>query len=202
MNTILSDTNVYVNVLTIRSKYGIIAFKWGDFLINLSFDINKFHIPRWSEIPNIDLYMDQVLSYIEEHLPIYINDENNENLITKTMINNYVKQGIIESPNKKKYTRTHICQLFVICILKQIYSINDIKNLIDLALKTSSINICYDNFCNILESSLKSTFNNEDFSLPEPLSHEQYLLRNVVQSFSCKFYVQFTYLNKMINKNS
>ncbi|MCI8654879.1 MAG: DUF1836 domain-containing protein [Clostridia bacterium] len=170
-------------------------------MIDLNFDINNFHIPRWDEIPNIDLYMDQVLSYVEKNLPIYINDEN-DTLITKTMINNYVKQDIIAPPVKKKYNRTHIAELFVICILKQVYAMSDIKNLIDLALKTSPIDICYDNFCNILEQSLNSTFNGEEFSLVENLPHEQYLLRNVVQSFSCKLYVQFSYLNKMIDDKS
>ena len=145
--------------------------------------------------------MDQVLSYVEKNLPIYINDEN-DTLITKTMINNYVKQDIIAPPVKKKYNRTHIAELFVICILKQVYAMSDIKNLIDLALKTSPIDICYDNFCNILEQSLNSTFNGEEFSLVENLPHEQYLLRNVVQSFSCKLYVQFSYLNKMIDDKS
>lgn len=170
-------------------------------MINLNFDINSFHIPRWDEIPNIDLYMDQVLSYIEENLPIYINDEN-ETLITKTMINNYVKQDIIAPPVKKKYNRLHIAELFVICILKQIYAMNDIKNLINLALKTSPTDVCYNNFCDILEQSLRSTFNGEEFSLVENIPPEQYLLRNVVQSFSCKLYVQFAYLNKMIDDKS
>lgn len=170
--------------------------------MNLNFDINKFHMPRWEEIPNIDLYMDQVLSYIEGILSIYIKDETSENLITKTMINNYVKQELIEPPVKKKYNRLHIAELFVICILKQVYSINDIKNLIELALKTSPTDVCYNNFCDILEKSLQSTFNGEEFSLIENLSSEQYLLRNTIQSFSCKLYVQFTYLNKMAKKDS
>lgn len=170
-------------------------------MINLNFDINNLHIPRWDEIPNIDLYMDQVLSYIEKNLPIYITDEN-DTLITKTMINNYVKQDIISPPIKKKYNKSHIAELFIICILKQVYVMNDIKNLINLALKTSPINICYDNFCDILEQSLKSTFNGEEFSLSENIPPEQYLLRNVVQSFSCKLYVQFAYLNKMNDDKS
>lgn len=171
-------------------------------MINLNFDINNFHIPRWDEIPSIELYMDQVLSYIEKYLPFYIEDDSHENLITKTMINNYVKQEIIAPPVKKKYNRLHIAELFVICILKQVYSINDIKNLIELALKTSPTNVCYNNFCDILEKSLKSTFNGEEFSSVEKLTNAQYLLRNAVQSFSCKLYVQFTYLNKIANKNS
>lgn len=171
-------------------------------MINSNFDVNKFHIPRWEEIPNIDLYMDQVLSYIENVLSVYINDENSENLITKTMINNYVKQEIIDPPVKKKYNRLHIAKLFVICILKQVYSINDIKNLINFALDTSPIDVCYNKFCDMLEKSLQSTFNDKQFSLIENLTSEQYLLLNTIQSFSCKLYVQYSYLNNMSKKDS
>ena len=54
-----------------------------------------------------------------------------DKIITKTMINNYVKAGLMKAPKKKKYNRTHIATLFVICILKQIYSINDINELLN-----------------------------------------------------------------------
>ena len=104
---------------------------------HLDFDVNNFHIPRWNELPNIDLYMDQVLSYIESCLKDYIKVEVNEKIITKTMINNYVKQNIIQPPVNKKYNRLHIAELFVICILKQVYSISEVKLLIKLALEAS-----------------------------------------------------------------
>ena len=84
----------------------------------INFDVNNFHIPRWNELPNIDLYMDQVLSYIESSLKDYIKSD--EKFITKTMINNYVKQGILQPPENKKYNRLHIAELFVICVLKQV----------------------------------------------------------------------------------
>ena len=80
-------------------------------LINLDFkdshyikEILDFHLPRFDELPNIDLYMDQVLSIIENSLNIF-SSENEENIITKSMINNYVKQNVIEKPFKKRYKR-------------------------------------------------------------------------------------------------
>ena len=75
-------------------------------MANLS--TSKIHIPRWSELPNIDLYMDQVLNYMEEAIPEIIQTDFEEPYITKTMINNYVKQEIIAAPTKKKYNRLHI----------------------------------------------------------------------------------------------
>ena len=162
----------------------------------MSFDVNNFHIPRWKELPNIDLYMDQVLNYIESSLKDYIKVELNEKIITKTMINNYVKQEIIEPPVNKKYNRLHIAELFVICVLKQVYSISEIKELISLALKTNSAEKSYDRFCDYLTDSLISTFNGTEYSNNSNYTPEQYLLKNVVQSFANKLYAQITYLNK------
>ncbi len=154
-------------------------------------DILNFHIPRWEELPSIDLYMDQVLNYLYDCLGSFIKDEN---LITKTMINNYVKNDVIDAPVKKKYNKLSIAELFIICILKQVYSISDIKNLITLALKTSSSEKAYNEFCVVLEESIKSTFNGSEYSLNKKLNEQQYLLKNVVQSIVNKLYVQFNYL--------
>ena len=162
----------------------------------IDFDVNNFHIPRWNELPNIDLYMDQVLNYIENSLKDYIKVESDEKFITKTMINNYVKQGIINPPVNKKYNRLHIAELFSICILKQVYSISEVKSLIKLALEANSAENSYDRFCDYLTDSLISTFNGTEYSSNRSLTPEQYLLKNAVQSFANKLYVQITYLNK------
>ena len=55
-------------------------------------DIENFHLPRWNELPNIDLYIDQLVSLLEHYLSGYIQNDNDKNgkLITKAMINNYV----------------------------------------------------------------------------------------------------------------
>ncbi len=81
-----------------------------------------------SEIPNIDLYMDQVTTFMDEHLNAskrYPEDK----LLTKTMINNYTKNALLPSPNKKKYSKEHMLLLIFIYYFKNILSINDIQNL-------------------------------------------------------------------------
>lgn len=163
-------------------------------MAEMNFDVNNFHIPRWNELPNIDLYMDQVLNYIESALNDYIKSD--EKYITKTMINNYVKQGILESPVNKKYNRLHIAKLFVICILKQVYSISEIKELIVLALEINSAENGYNRFCDYLTEALITTFNGTEYSNNSNFTKEQYLLKNVVQSFANKLYAQIMYLNK------
>ena len=68
----------------------------------------KHHIPRWNELPEIDLYLDQVVNYLEKYLGI-LNVNRDEKIITKTMINNYVKLGIMPAPEKKNLiNNTHI----------------------------------------------------------------------------------------------
>ena len=163
-------------------------------MAEINFDVNKFHIPRWNELPNLDLYMDQVLTYIENFLNDYIKSD--EKFITKTMINNYVKQGILEPPVNKKYNRIHIAKLFVICVLKQVYSISEIKELIALALEINSAENGYNRFCDYLTEALVSTFNGTEYSNNSTYSPEQYLMKNVVQSFANKLYAQIMYLSK------
>lgn len=161
-------------------------------------EIKDFHLPRWNELPNIDLYIDQLVSFLEQYLFGYIKNDNEkeEKIITKTMINNYVKHNIINPPINKKYNKEHIASLFVIFVLKQVYSINDIKKLISLAIETSSIEDAYDRFCSELEKAIRIVFAEKNYIKTSKLSQEQYLLRNVVQSFANKLYVQKIYLKR------
>ena len=132
------------------------------------FSINKFHLPRWDELPNIDLYLDQVVNLINSTLSPYIflnNDKKKENIqvLTKTMINNYVKNNLIEAPEKKLYSKIQLAKLFVICILKQVYSMQDISTLINIALEKTNAEEKYNTFCNLFEKALVCTFNQEEF---------------------------------------
>lgn len=155
----------------------------------------KFHMPRWSELPDIDLYLDQVVNYMERFLEICTVNKD-EKIITKTMINNYVKQGIMPAPEKKKYNRAQIAYLLVICILKQVYSINDIGKLISITIKSYEISEAYDEFCTNLEIAVKNVFTKKEFLNCANLTEEQYLLNNIVQSFANKLYVEIKYLDK------
>ncbi|MGN1329824.1 MAG: DUF1836 domain-containing protein [Clostridia bacterium] len=155
--------------------------------------ITNFHIPRWAELPDIDVYLDQLVTYIEKYLNPYIGSEDTP-VITKTMINNYVKQQIIPAPNKKKYRKDHIAHIFVICILKQVYSINNISNLIELASNTTKLILAYDQFCSELENAVTTVFNGEEYEIADNISIEHKLLKSVVLSFAHKLYVEKVFL--------
>ncbi len=86
----------------------------------------KYIMP--DDIPNIDLYMDQVTTFMDKHLKSskrYTEDK----LLTKTMINNYTKNELLPPPNKKKYSKEHMFLLIFIYYFKNILSINDIQNI-------------------------------------------------------------------------
>ena len=81
------------------------------------------------EIPNIDLYMDQVTTFMEENLASTKRHEDDK-ILTKTMINNYTKNNLLPPPVKKKYSREHLLLLVFIYYFKNILSITDIQKLL------------------------------------------------------------------------
>ena len=93
-------------------------------------------LPRWEDLPDIELYMDQVITLMSKYFGKFSSKD--ETLLTPSMINNYVKNSIIPAPVKKKYSRTHLFRLIIICVMKQILPINDIGALIETLLKTRS----------------------------------------------------------------
>ena len=153
-------------------------------------EILDFHLPRFDELPNIDLYMDQVLNIIENSLIIF-SSENDENIITKSMINNYVKQNVIEKPFKKRYKKFHVAYLIIISILKKVLSISEISKIINN--QDYEVEEFYNIFCNELEYSLKSTFLNESkdeqTKLIDDNIHNKILVA-ATRAFANKVYVQ------------
>ncbi|SEK17662.1 protein of unknown function [Pseudobutyrivibrio ruminis] len=82
------------------------------------------------DIPNIDLYMDQVLTFLDQELGT-VREATEDKAMTKTMINNYTKNQILPSPEKKKYSRDHMLNLIFIYYLKNFLSMKEIKNILD-----------------------------------------------------------------------
>ena len=83
-----------------------------------------FSYPKWEEIPSINLYLDQVLLYVNQICPPA--SPGKEKGLTASMVNNYVKHGYISKPEKKKYQRKQIARLIAITTLKSVFSIQEI----------------------------------------------------------------------------
>lgn len=86
-------------------------------------------LPTWAELPGIPLYMDQVILYLQEVLRFFETEDTGP-LLTPAMVNNYVKSGVLPHPEKKKYSRTHLAALLMICMLKPVLSLKEIERLL------------------------------------------------------------------------
>ncbi len=130
--------------------------------MSLEKDLINIHLPRWDEFPPFELYIDQVISFVSEALDDFcIGDEP---MITASMINNYVKNGVLTAPVKKKYNREHLAKLIVICIGKRMLSISHISDAISLMSRVFDIAEGYDIFCDEVEYEIKSSVKPEQFS--------------------------------------
>ena len=104
--------------------------------------MNKVY-PKWSELPNLDLYLDQVLLYVNQLDNCLIVDDDKG--LTSAMINNYVKNGHLEKPIKKKYNRRQLARLIVITCLN-VFSIQEISKTINSLTIEESSETMYNNF--------------------------------------------------------
>ena len=99
------------------------------FLSDILDEFNKIDYVKPEDIPNIDLYMDQVTTFMDSQLATSKRHEDDK-ILTKTMINNYAKNDLLPPPEKKKYSKEHVLMLIFIYYFKNILSINDIQTLL------------------------------------------------------------------------
>lgn len=157
---------------------------------------SRIQLPRWEDLPDIDLYLEQVLSLLDKWLGDSLLCDGKK-FMTKTMVNNYVKQQVIRPPFNKRYDKLSVASLFAISILKSVYSMNDITKLIHLALEVNDPDISYNRFCDALETAIAKVFDGEPLPGKEELSDAQYLLQVVARSFACTHFASMTYLSKI-----
>ena len=105
---------------------------------------SNFSYPKWEDIPNIDLYLDQVLLYVNQVCAPISPDK--EKGLTASMVNNYVKHGYLTKPDKKKYQRKQIARLIAITTLKSVFSIQEIAQTLNTLHTYASSNQLYDDF--------------------------------------------------------
>ena len=111
-------------------------------------EISAYSHVDWSRMPEIDLYMDQVITYMDKQLSVFRRNDDAKAL-TSSMINNYVKDELLKSPERKKYSRDHLAALHMICMLKQVLSIPDVSDLLKLLLENQPIEDMYTSFRDI-----------------------------------------------------
>ena len=105
---------------------------------------SNFSYPKWEDIPNIDLYLDQVLLYVNQVCAPVSPDKDKG--LTASMVNNYVKHGYLTKPDKKKYQRKQIARLIAITTLKSVFSIQEITQTLNTLQTQASSDQLYDAF--------------------------------------------------------
>ncbi len=167
-------------------------------LLNIIQEISCFKTIDISEIPDIDLYMDQVTTFMEDKLKGFKRMEEDK-ILTKTMINNYTKNDIIPSPTKKKYSKEHMMLLILTYHMKQILSIGDIHYLlspitekVDMEkIAPMEIEKLYNNFLEI-QSKEYTTFSEEMLKKIDELGehiHSDEEIENVLILYSIIFHL-------------
>ena len=123
----------------------------------VSQSVKDFHFPRYNEIPNVGLYLEQATKYVGEYLaPL------GEYTLTPSMISNYVKKGLIANPVKKQYGREQIAYLFFIAIAKSVLSLDALTGFIKVQQNSYTLPKAYDYFCEQFEQLLRFTFELQD----------------------------------------
>ena len=102
-----------------------------DLLNSVIASLGRIDAISLDDIPNIDLYMDQLTTFMDERLKQATRHPETDKILTKTMINNYAKNDLLPPPIRKKYSKDHIILLIFIYYLKNILSISDIQTLLD-----------------------------------------------------------------------
>lgn len=101
-----------------------------DLLNSIMESLSRIDHIELESLPDINLYMDQVITFMEKKLhPTKRNED--DPILTKTMINNYVKNRLLPPPEKKKYSKEHILTLVFIYYFKSVLSISDIQNILN-----------------------------------------------------------------------
>ena len=108
-----------------RNDNEVIAQRLARWLDSLA----QFDLPDWDSLPQLDLYMDQVILLLKRYL-YPLDSGGDERSITASIINNYVRMKVIPPPVKKKYSRVHLAYLVIICTLKQSLSISCIQRML------------------------------------------------------------------------
>lgn len=155
--------------------------------------LEEFRLPRWDDLPSMDLYLEQILELLDEWLGDYLAAKG-KRVLTKTMINNYVKLQYLKAPVNKKYDRLSVACLFVIAVLKPIYTIEEISRFIRLALQFESADKVFDRFCDMTEQAVSCAFNRTSMPKAKEEGDPRDLFWNICNSFASQLYVKKIYL--------
>lgn len=136
-------------------------------------------LPRYRELPALELYKDQVVELVNQGLAPFFPGEA---ALTDTMVNNYVKLRVIAPPVRKRYDRQQLAQLMQVCLLKRVLSIAQLRQLLELQRTGGTVEHSYDDFCALLEGTLRNLLPRGE----QEERREEGLTRQAVSALACK----------------
>lgn len=162
-------------------------------IVKIKSNIQTFHLPRYKEITDVGLYLEQVVRFVN----IYLNQMGCAE-ITSSMVSNYVKQGTIPRPVKKAYSADAIAYLIFVSIVKSVMPLEDIRMLIQLQKDTYSLEQAYNYFCDEVENVLQYIygFKSEMEHIGVTSTWKKDLLRNTIIAVGQQIYLN-SYLNAL-----
>lgn len=194
------------DIMTINTK---------DMLNSILSSISRIEYVRPRDIPNIDLYMDQVTTFMEEQLRSTKRHEEDK-ILTKTMINNYAKNNLLPPPVKKKYSKEHVLVMIFIYYFKNILAIKDIETLLNPVTEKyfdtgEEINMTsiYEEICRLeksridtLQKDVARSYNSAIESFPDADEEDRNYLQifSFICSLSFDVYVKKLLIEKLIDE--
>lgn len=148
--------------------------------------VSDFQLPAFEEIPEMGLYLKQVVDYLNQYLAALGNIK-----ITTSMVSNYVKHGLIAPAKDRLYQREQIATLFFVVIAKNVMDQEDLRKAIEIQKETYSIAIAYDYFAQELKNVLLFVFGQQKqlAKIGHDKTKQKQMLRNVIMAFAYREYL-------------
>ena len=162
---------------------------WGQQLLD-------FRLPRWNELPDIDLYKDQIISLVAQYVSILPGEEG---LLTSAMINNYVKLGVVPAPVGKRYQKKQLAYFIAIAILKQTLTVSEIGNGLQMQQRLSKTEKAYDIFCAELENAFQIVAAQTKAAEPKSIFEQQVSRENLTLRMICFSVATKLYTKKILS---
>lgn len=144
--------------------------------------VAEFHLPRYRELPDIGLHLEQVTRYASRYVP---------SQLTGSMVSNYVKQKLIPGPVKKSYYQESIAYLIFLSYIKTVTPLEDIRLMMEVQKSSYELQVAYDYFCDELENLLQYVCGLRETPavVGSTRSQEKELLRTALLSITYKIYL-------------
>ena len=149
-------------------------------------DIAGFRLPRYTQLPDVGLYLEQAVRYINARLAPLGEPE-----LTSSMVSNYVKQSLIPAPIRKQYMAEHLARLLFIAVVKTVVPLEGLRLMFGIQVDSYPIQVAYDYFCDEFENMLGAAFGIAPAmeGLGETQSDAKDLLRNTISATVNKVYL-------------